>query len=288
MIPVGLLRSPITLQIYTAANDDAIKFDTAGVGATWQIVNVEFIATFIELYDQQFDMNVQPGMPLYISTKSWRESGFTINAGTTGEFTNILSFRHASLCNILGRFRNQSSAVQGVNASSAYRLSSSVNPNISSYYFKIGNAIVPNKPVYLYNGTLVGNGSEAFSELLKSIHSFSSIAGNTAFNSNSYNVAISSNGQWNAAFGPGVAGGVKSRGIADTFANAFAIGQEFESFAHKSDTILSGISTLNTNLFFTMNIISGANTGASNIVAEFYAQFDMILVIMDGQISSKF
>jgi hypothetical protein len=287
-IPVSLLKSPINLQIYTSANDDAIKYDTAGAGATWQIINVEFVATFIEIDSPQYAMEIQEGVPIYISTKSWRQSGFTVTANSTGEITNLLSFRMASLCSLLGRFRNFSSAVQGANASSAYRLSSSVNPNISSYYFKLGSQVIPNKPVYLYNGSLVGNGSEGFAELQKSVHALSATVGNSAFNSNCYNVAVSANGQWSTFFGPGTASGIKARGVVDSCQNAFAIGQEFETFNHKSDVILSGISTLNTNLFFTMSIISGATTGASNIVADFYANYDVILIIQDGQMMAKF
>jgi hypothetical protein len=287
-IPVSLLRSPINLQIYTAANDDAIKYDTAGAGTTWQIVNVEFVATFIEIDSPQYSLQIEPNVPMYISTKSWRESGFTIPANSTGEITNLLSFRMASLCSLLGRFRNQSSAVQGANATSAYRLSSSINPNMSSYYFKLGSQVIPNKPVYLYNSSLVGNGSEAFAELQKSVHALSSTVGNSAFDCTQYNVAVTPNGQWVAPAGPGVTAGVKARGLPDSFINSFAIGQEFESFNHKSDVILSGISTLNTNLFFTMSIISGATTGTTNIVAEFYAQYDVILILQDGQMMAKF
>jgi hypothetical protein len=287
-IPVSLLRSPINLQIYTSANDDAIKYDTLASGLTWQIINVEFVATFIEIDSPQYAMEIQEGVPMYISTKSWRQSGFTIPANSTGEITNLLSFRMASLCSLIGRFRNQSSAVQGANTTSAYRLSSSVNPNMSSYYFKLGSQVIPNKPIYLYNGSLVGNGSEAFAELQKSVHALSATIGNSAFNAQDYNVAVSAFGQWTTPYVPGGASGVKSKGTIDTFRNCFAIGQEFETFNHKSDVILSGISTLNTNLFFTMSIVSGATTGSSNIVADFYAQHDVILIIQDGQMMAKF
>jgi hypothetical protein len=227
-------------------------------------------------------------MPLYISSKSWRETGITIPANSSGEITSLLPFRLASLCSLIGRFRNHSSAVQGANATSAYRLSSSVNPNIGYYYFKLANQVIPNKPVNLYTNNLVGTGSEAFAELQKSLHALSSTIGNSSFTSKNYQVSVSEMGDWSTAFETGVASGVKSKGHVDTFANAFVIGQEFESFNHKSDIILSGISTLNTNLFFIYNIASGLTTGASNIVAEFYAQHDMILIIQDGQMSAKF
>ncbi len=45
MIHVESLRAPISLQIYTAANYDAVYYGYVGVGAKWPIVNVEFVAT---------------------------------------------------------------------------------------------------------------------------------------------------------------------------------------------------------------------------------------------------
>ena len=92
-------------------------------------------------------------------------------------------------------------------------------------------------------------------------------------------------GNWIAAYGVNQP---KATGTLDTANNAFCIGQEFESFCHKSDTILSGLSTLNTNLFFTYGLVSGGNSGAAVITAEFYAQYDLILVLQDGYISAKY
>ena len=285
MIPVGSLRAPISLQLYTAANDDAVCYSVSGGGCIWQIVNVEFVATYVEILDDNFGQHFDSTIPQYISTKSWRESSFTIPALTAGEQTNLLSFRMASITNILGRFRNQTTAVQGAVLTSAYRLGSSVNPAMGYYYFKVGSQIYPNKPVYLYNnGTLVGNGAEAFAEMLKSFHCLDTLHGNSAINYGQYNVSTAAQGYWTAPYGPAQ----KSHGGVDTANNAFCIGQEFESFCHKSDTILSGLSTLNTNLFFTYGVMAGQTTGANSVTAEFYAQYDLILVLQDGYISAKY
>ena len=285
MIPVGSLRAPISLQLYTSANDDAVCYTLPAVGCIWQIVNVEFVATYVEILDDNFGQHFDSTIPQYISTKSWRESSFTIPALSAGEQTSLLSFRMASITNILGRFRNQATAVQGVINTASYRLGSSINPNIGYYYFKVGSQIYPNKPVYLYNnGTLVCNGAEAFAEMLKSFHSLDTLHGNAAITSSQYNVAVNNLGGWSAAFTPGQ----KGHAVQDTANNAFCIGQEFESFCHKSDTILSGLSTLNTNLFFTYGIIAGQTSGANSITADFYAQYDLILVLQDGYISAKY
>ena len=283
MIPVGSLRAPISLQIYTAQTDDAVMSGYAARGLVWQIINVEFVATYVEILDDNFSQHFDPSIPQYIATKSWRESSFSIPAGTTGENTSLLSFRMASITNILGRFRNQASATQGVTNTASYRLSSSINPSMAYYYFKVGSQIYPNKPVYLFNTGLTGGGSEAFSELLKSFHSLDTIHGNSAITFSQYNVSGIAMGNWLAPFGCGL----KASGVTDTSNNAFCIGQEFESFCHKSDTILSGLSTLNTNLFFKSGVAT-EGTGANAITAEFYAQYDLILVLQDGYISAKY
>jgi len=144
--------------------------------------------------------------------------------------------------------------------------------------------------VYCFNTALTGNGSEAFAEMLKSFHSLDTVHGNSAITSQQYNVTSIAGagvnmGNWIAAYAINT---TKAAGQLDSANNAFCIGQEFESFCHKSDTILSGLSTLNTNLFFTYGIVSGGNTGASVITAEFYAQYDLILVLQDGYISAKY
>ena len=85
--------------------------------------------------------------------------------------------------------------------------------------------------------------------------------------------------------------GSKTNGTIDTHYNAFHIGQELETFSNRRDTILSGVSTLNTQTFFTGIINSGATAGGTNSYnynVHFFANFDMILVIQDGIMSAKF
>ena len=283
-LPVGLLNSPVRIEAYLAAQDDAIYYGSAAAGATWQIVNVELICTFIELSD---DVPHDKSQPLYISTKSWRQASTYIPSATSGEFTTLLPFRFASLCGIYARFLNQTTAVQGANGTAAYRKSSSINPNFSSYYFRCGAQIMPNKPVYLINGSLVGTGSEGYAELLKSFHALSTSIGNSAIPYSQYNVCATATQGWSLC----AVSGAKNNSVIDTHANAFAIGLELENFSNRSDTILSGISTLNTQIFFTANVNSGATCGGTNsynYTAHFFGNFDTILVIQDGVMSAKF
>ena len=115
----------------------------------------------------------------------------------------------------------------------------------------------------------------------------STSVGNTAITFPQYNVCATATQGWSAPFAPGA----KTTGVLDTCNNGFSIAIELENFSNRSDTILSGVSTLNTQIFFTGVVNSGQTTGGtanSNITAHFFAQYDSILVLQDGQLSAKF
>jgi hypothetical protein len=247
MLPVGQIVNPIRCEFYLSNVNDAIYAGTFGAGATWQLVNVEFVACYVELTDSSMDMTIPPDEANYISTTTYRQTSATIPLATAGEFTNMLPFRCSSLTAIYARFRNQSGRVNGLNATAGYSKSSSVNPNLSQYYFRIGSSMYPNKPVYLMSST-TGSGAEGYAELLKSFHALSASIGNSAITYQNYNVATTATLGFAQAYLP-VA---KTAALnPDTFGNAFAIGLELQSFSNRNDTILSGISTLNSQVFFT-------------------------------------
>lgn len=286
MLPVGKLANPIRVEMYLAANDDAIYYGTSGAGATWQIINVEFCACYVELQDDNLDQVLAPGEEEYISTTTYRQASTYMPSATSGEFTTLLPFRAASITALYARFRNFGTAVQGANNTAAYRKGSSINPNMSYFYFRIGSSLYPNKPIYCNNGSLVASGSEAYAELLKSFHALSSTIGNTALTNSSYNVAATASGGWAVNYGPAS----KATAI-DTHANAFAIGLECQSFSNRNDTILSGISTLNSQIYFTAGINSGVTaggTGNHNYTIDFFAAMDMVLILRDGILSARF
>lgn len=299
MLPVGKLNSPIRVEMYLAANDDAIYYGTAGANAVWQIVNVEFCACYVEIQDDSLDTNPGPGEQEYISTTTYRQASTYMPAATSGEFTTLLPFRAASITALYARFRPFGSAGQGVNNTAAYRKGASINPNLGYYYFRIGSSVYPNKPVYLINGSLVGTGAEGYGELLKSFHALSSTVGNTALTHQSYNVAATATGGWAAAYVPGAKTLTATTAVAasgavppvDTHGNAFAIGIECQSFSNRNDTILSGISTLNSQIYFTGGVYTGLTAGGANnynYTIDFFSQMDMVLVMQDGILSAKF
>jgi hypothetical protein len=287
MLPVGLIQNPIRCEFYLSAVNDAIYAGTTAAGATWQLINVEFVVCYVELTDGSLDMQMEPDEAQYIATTTYRQTSATIPLATAGEFTNMLPFRCSSLTAIYARFRNQTSAVNGVNASAAYRKSSSVNPNLASYYFRIGSSMYPNKPVYLMSSQS-GTGAEGYAELLKSFHALSASVGNSAIPYSNYNVATTATLGFAQAYVPA---GRNAAVVPDTFGNAFAIGLELQSFSNRSDTILSGISTLNSQVFFTGTVYNGLTAGGvdnHDITADFFAQMDMILVLQNGILTAKY
>ena len=91
---------------------------------------------------------------------------------------------------------------------------------------------------------------------------------------------------------------------ATSYKNAFALALETESFSGKSNVLLSGLNTLNSNIFFEANIgyasatvlagnggtnTFGAVTGpTASFTLDFYANFDVIYAIQDGIITARF
>ena len=60
----------------------------------------------------------------------------------------------------------------------------------------------------------------------------------------------------------------------------FCIGQDFECYSGKSGALLSGISTLGSDLYYSGNYTSASF--ADSAVFDFYLHYDMKLIIQDG------
>ena len=247
----------------------------------WQLHNVELCLCYVEIQDDNFNHAINNHEEEYISTTTYKQSSTTLPSATGNEFTCLLPFRAASITALYARFRPYGNAVQGADASAAYRKGTSINPNFASYYFRVGSSIYPNKPVNLMT-TNTGTGSEGYAELLKSFHALTSSIGNSAITYPMYNVAATATLGWS---GPTA----KAAQTASNQSNqAFCIGLECQSFSNRNDTILSGISTLNSQVYFTGTIYNGL-TAAIDFTCDFFSAMDMILVIdQNGVMSSKY
>jgi hypothetical protein len=189
-----------------------------------------------------------------------------------------------------------------ITGASSYSISSRLNPTITSFWYRIGSVLCPARPIALSNNQNTYGYSEAFMEIQKSFHSVTSpeYTGSIAYQ----NYAIC-----DAAADLGV-GGVATGGVyasgsgLSSYTNGFALALECESFSGKSNVLLSGLNTLNSNIFFEANLgysvataligSGNANTMAdikgpqSAFTLDFFANFDIIYVIQDGQMTARF
>jgi hypothetical protein len=73
--------------------------------------------------------------------------------------------------------------------------------------------------------------------------------------------------------------------------NAFAIGVELQTFSNRNDTILSGVSTQNNQVYFIAMVYTGltaGGAGAYNYSCDFFAQMDMVLTLENGFLSARY
>jgi hypothetical protein len=97
-----------------------------------------------------------------------------------------------------------------------------------------------------------------------------------------YNVACSAIGGFSGPFTPN---NIANQAVS-TYANAFSISTELETFSNRTDTILCGIDTLNSPLYLSLNI-GTAIPASTSITVDIFAQMDVILEIQNGQMIAK-
>jgi hypothetical protein len=187
----------------------------------------------------------------------------------TGSYSTLVPARFASLNSILLAPRVSSTAI----LNTGYSIGNRVCPNLSQYYFRVGGALVPQKPVSLKNSSTTGGYSEALFELLKCFHVL-----NTTMSSSSHTPASYFNAKTaDAQNGPVTASSTDS-------VPSFLIGQEFSTFSGRSDVLLSGCNTLSSNIFFETEI----HTTPDAMTLNFFANYDILLIIRDGILSARF
>ena len=171
----------------------------------------------------------------------------------------------------------------------SYSISTRFNPTINSYWWRIGGAMIPQKPVALYNPTAGCGYAEGYAEIMKSWHSLSSpdMCGGlnmTIFNATDITAS-------DASVPVGTPSGAATAFGLDGYKCGFAIAQECESFANRSDLLLSGLNTQSSQVFFECNLGIKSDYSKLPLAAttlDFYAQYDQILVIENGIMSCRF
>jgi len=279
-LPLGLLCDDIRLEF--TLEQIALGMCYAGGGTSaWTVTGFELELCIVELSDEGEQMvrdMTPPDYPIYIHGNSWRHytSSYTAAAGMS---SMIVPARFAS-CKSLVVLPHR-----GIDQVAIfYSIASRVNPNISSYYWRIGSNLLPSKMVYLENGSGAGiqtaGGAEAFLEIQRSWHSLNTAENASSMSSTVYHVRDTalSKTPWKAA---------TAAADATNSVNGFAIATELESFANRNDVLLSGLNTLTSQVFFEFNV----NTAATNATAwtfDFFANYDHILIVENGLISVRF
>jgi len=271
----GVLASDIRLEFTLESLVNSVVYAAQAATTGWTIVSAEIQAQIVELSDEAQAMvnsTISPESPIYLHGSSFRS--YIANIGTSaGQFSALISARFASLKTLIVLPRRAAE----IGNQAAYSLSSRVNPNITSYWFRIGSSIIPQKAIDLYNTSTCGGYAQAYAEVMKSGHALNHCEYSTAISYNEYNVsetAVATDQVTVGATG------------ANSYTNAFAISQVLESFAQRSDVIISGLNTNSSTVFFEGNI-SAATTAQCTL--NTYAACDHILVIeQNGLINIKY
>lgn len=277
MLPLALaddIRVEITFQSLNKGLVTVTAYETA-----WSVINIELELNILELSDEGMKMveSVSPfTQPINMHGSSFKHFSSNIPSGTVGQQSFLVPARFASLKALIVCPR-RATETTGNDEDISHTISSRTNPNIDTYWWRVGSLQVPQKPVALKNSSTTGGYAEGFMENLRTWNNisspeFSSSITNTYFNKANTAVALS-----------GVAATTAG---ADSYQNAFAIATEFENISNRSDTILSGTNTLNNQIFFEYS----SDTATSAIwTLDFYASFDQILTLDEyGQLSVRF
>jgi len=285
-LPLGKLSSDIRLEFTLESMLNSVSYGGAGTtpwSSTWSIISAEIEAQIIELSDEAQSMvnsTIAPESPIYLHGSSFRS--YIGNISSAGQFSILISARFASLKTLIVLPR-RSQEIAGNYNQPSYTLSSRVNPNISSYWFRIGSSIVPQKAVDLYNTSTCGGYAQAFAELLKSWHAMNHCEAGSNISFPEYNVAETAVAADQVIVGKG---GTDAATASTSYQNAFAIAQELESFAQRSDVLISGLNTNSSTVFFEGNV---STAPSAQYTLNIYAAYDHILVIdPNGLISIKY
>ena len=269
-LPVGQLADDIRCEFVLESNNAAVVYAATNATKTpWSIVGVELELNYIELSDESQSI-VNSASPLndtvFLHGNSWKHYTSNIPASTAGTYSTLIPCRFASTKSIVVCPRPNTT----INSSEAYSLSSRSNFGIDTYWFRVGSALYPSRPVTLKNSSgLVAGYAEGFNEIMKAFHSLNQIEMSGACSFAQFNV----NDAADTTVG---AGGVTAfQTAANSFNNAFSLGIDLETYANREDIIISGMNTLSSQTFLECNIGTGPTVGYT---LNMFANYDHILV----------
>jgi hypothetical protein len=286
LLPIGALSDDIRLELTWEQQNVAVCYNTTTANTAWSIISAELELTIIELSDEGQSMveSVTPfSQQVYIHGNSWRHYMATQAAQNGGQLSMLVPARFASLKTLVLCPRRSTE----MTIANAYSLSSRINPNLTQYWWRVGAYIIPNKMVNIKNSNSTGGYSEAYCEIVRSFHSLTAPQYAAGVQFDYYNTQDAANDVTVGCANSATVGGLTTGNTnLNSYQNAFAIAQELESWASRSDILISGMNTLASQIFFEANIDTVGPTAAYTF--DFFANYDQILVLQNGLLSAKF
>ena len=284
MLPLNL-ADDIRLEFTIESQNVGMVYSNASPNTAWTITSMELELCIVEMSETGMSMiqSITPfSEPVFLHGSSYRHYVSTLASGSSGSYSTLVPARFASLKSLMLCPRRNTE----VSAANAYSVASRINPNIQNYWWRVGSLIIPQKYVNVQNSANTGGYAEAFAEIQKSFHALNHSEFSGSIGSILYQVCDLSDNTVGGGVSDGTSAVLAPNTGTNSYLNAFAIAQELESFAQRNDTILSGMNTLGSQVFFEANLNSTATAAAYTL--DFFAYYDMIVILSDGLLSVKF
>jgi hypothetical protein len=156
LVPLSFLSDDIRLEVSLESNLLGMVWTSTTTTVPWTIINMQLELCIVEVSDEaeSYIRSVTPPeKPIYLHSNSWRHYTSTLPASLTGNYSTLVPFRFASTKSVVVCPRRSTE----ISSATSYSLSSRVNPNISSYFYRIGASLIPSRPVDLDNVNMTGN-----------------------------------------------------------------------------------------------------------------------------------
>jgi hypothetical protein len=246
-LPLGAMSAgDLRLEVTWANANDGVHGTNAN-SHNWNISNIEYVAEIVEINSEAQGMIEQANSAGYtLSYDSFFNHANSIENGSSG-VTMLIPCKYQSLKTLFTIFRKQSN----VGLNTAKVVSERVNPiGTGSLYYSIAGHNVPATPVR--------SSAEAYAELCKSMHSFSSVDN---------------------------AGMMKLADYTSSSAGTFAIGIDLETLSHKSKITDSGINTVGATTLLNASFSTAITTP---LRVDSWSHFDGWLIIQNGQAQPRY
>jgi hypothetical protein len=268
LIPTGWLNSDLRFDFYTELPNVAFRSHSNANGGAeavtaYQLTNLELVVDQIEFDAVGMEAVSQfaPATgPLYLHASTWSSYTSTLQNGTTGFYSQLLPHRSLSVKQVL--------STAHIATTNGYDSFARVLPYGSSNLqvgLNVGGVKMPQKAI--------STTAELFCELQKSQHAFNQLVLNGSISRTEYNKYQADNSS-----------------IANSRTCKSVIGFDTEIYDKKGTTIINGQNWTGLNVFAEGYVArnSAGNALNANLTMNHFVNYDVIYVIQDGIISSRF